>query len=90
MQTCAFYYRLTDIDMLIPDIYNYYTIPKGKPYILRDNPGTEVGVRKRGQERNPYMGIRSHEVIKSCTVLIFLKGPPPPTLTELGFNPLSR
>ncbi len=33
---------LTDIDMLIPDIYNYYTIHKGKLYILRDNPDTEV------------------------------------------------
>ena len=32
---------LVDIDMLIPDLYNYYTICRDKLYILRDNPDTE-------------------------------------------------
>ena len=32
---------LVDIDMLIPDVYNYYTIHKDKLYILRDNQDTE-------------------------------------------------
>ena len=31
---------LADIDMLIPDLYNYYTIHGDKLYILRDNPDT--------------------------------------------------
>lgn len=33
---------LVDINMLVPDLYNYYTIHKDKLYILRDNPDTEV------------------------------------------------
>ncbi len=32
---------LVDINMLIPDLYNYYTIHQDKLYILRDNPDTE-------------------------------------------------
>jgi hypothetical protein len=32
---------LVDINMLIPDLYNYYTIHEDKLYILRDNQDTE-------------------------------------------------
>jgi hypothetical protein len=35
------YVSLVDINMLIPDLYNYYTIYKDKLYILRDNQDTE-------------------------------------------------
>jgi hypothetical protein len=48
---------LTDINMLIPDLYNYYTIHEDKLYILRDNQDTEeweLYIEKLGKNLTNY------------------------------------